>query len=116
MTGSIRKFTRALTIAYLLITATQASADEPKGGFAFDVKAGEAKFQGARRQRRRPTFPARNARIERYDANWDARITREEFLGGLSTEQMRAGRRERRGGRRGGGESSIVVPSDNQAV
>lgn len=114
MTGLIRKFTRALTIACLVIAATQASADEPNGGFAFDVKADEAKFKELDGNEDGRLSGTEMRGIERYDANGDARITREEFLGGLSTEQMKAAGVSDEAEEAADEPPSIVVPSDTK--
>lgn len=114
MTGSMQMFTGVLTIACFVFAAARAPADEPRAGFAFDVKAGEAKFQELDGNNDGRLSGTEMRGIERYDANGDARITREEFLGGLSTEQMRAAGVSDEQEDAEEDESSIVVPSDTQ--
>ncbi|MBA4017284.1 MAG: hypothetical protein C0483_08930 [Pirellula sp.] len=108
----IRLSSWAVTIACLVFTATHTSADEPKSGFAFDVKAGEAKFKALDGNEDDRLSGTEMRGIERYDVNGDARITREEFLGGLSTEQMRAAGVSDEAASSADEPSSIVVPSD----
>lgn len=112
MTSRIRISTVALTIACWVFAAMPASADEPKSGFAFDVKAGEAKFKALDGNEDDRLSGTEMRGIERYDANGDARITREEFLGGLSTEQMKAAGVSDEAENAADEPASIVVPSD----
>jgi len=114
MTSRIRISTLALMIVCSVFAATHAWADEPKGGFAFDVKAGEAKFKALDGNEDDRLSGTEMRGIERYDANGDARITREEFLGGLSTEQMRTAGVSDEAENAADEPASIVVPSDTK--